>query len=179
MQSQILLEASYFQDQGEKTWYDWGGGGKIQWTDDNIFAGNTVVSTWAPNSQVFEPPYPYTLDNTEDVPAIVMASAGAFGKEVPTVSIENFRSIFNTGTLSPISSIKASRYTLNFHLNETSNINVVLYDNMGKIQANVLDGIGYSGFHSINLDSYGLSQGVYYADFRLNSIRQGLKIINY
>lgn len=61
VEAQILLEASYFENQGNQTWYDWsnsGTAGRIQWTADNVF-DNTTISTWAPNSNVFDPPYEY------------------------------------------------------------------------------------------------------------------------
>lgn len=67
VEAQILLEASYFESQGNQTWFNWYepnkcsaecADGKIQWTADNVF-DNTVVSTWAPNADVFDPPYEY------------------------------------------------------------------------------------------------------------------------
>jgi pectate lyase len=86
VEAQILLEASYFENQGNQTWFNWFepnkcdtpcADGKIQWTDDNVF-DNTNVSTWAPNSDVFDPPYPYrhVLQSAAEAKRYVMERAG-------------------------------------------------------------------------------------------------------
>ena len=85
VEAQILLEASYFENQGDQTWYNWYegtscstcGDGKIRWTADNVF-DNTTMSTWAENSEVFYPPYPYehVKQTAEEAKVSVMERAG-------------------------------------------------------------------------------------------------------
>lgn len=86
VEAQILLEASYFENQGDQTWFNWYepnkcetpcGEGRIQWTVDNVF-DQTTVSTWAPNSDVFDPPYSYehVLQSAADARRSVMERAG-------------------------------------------------------------------------------------------------------
>jgi pectate lyase len=86
VEAQILMEASYFESQGGQTWYNWYApnkctsacaDGKIRWTDDNVF-DNTIVSTWAPNSEVFNPPYEYkhVKQTAAEAKASVMQRAG-------------------------------------------------------------------------------------------------------
>jgi pectate lyase len=86
VEAQILLEGSYFENQGDQTWFNWYepnkcvtpcADGKIQWTDDNVF-DQTTMSTWAPNSDVFDPPYPYehVLQSAADARQSVMERAG-------------------------------------------------------------------------------------------------------
>ena len=88
VEAQILLEANYFKDQNGNhgTWFDWYPAnkceeacdpGKIQWTDDNVF-DNSTISTWAENSDVFDPPYEYlhVLQSAENARISVMEMAG-------------------------------------------------------------------------------------------------------
>jgi pectate lyase len=77
--SQLLLENNYF-DRVNEPWKDWSTPtnlGYIHWNSSNVFTNGTTVPTWASNSTVFTPPYPYTLDGGRDVPALVTNNAGA------------------------------------------------------------------------------------------------------
>ena len=87
VEAQILLEASYFENQGDTTWYDWYPAnkcdapcepGRIRWTSDNVF-DNTTVSTWAKNADdMFVPPYDYlhVKQTAAEARASVKARAG-------------------------------------------------------------------------------------------------------
>jgi pectate lyase len=54
--------------------------GHIGWDTGNIFH-NSTQPTWATNeySTIFDPPYDYALDDTNDIPAMVMLGAGVTG----------------------------------------------------------------------------------------------------
>jgi len=74
--SQILVENNYFENV-TNTWknYSKTTQGLIHWNTGNVFV-NTTMSTWAPNSTVFTPPYSYTLTAGSSVKSTVTASAG-------------------------------------------------------------------------------------------------------
>jgi pectate lyase len=75
--SQILVESCSF-DGVSKPWKNYSedcAQGLIHWNDDNVLA-NATLPTWATNSTVFTPPYPYTLDAGRDVRAIVTKDCG-------------------------------------------------------------------------------------------------------
>jgi hypothetical protein len=80
-ESHIRVESNYF-NRAYDPWKDYYGGsgtpGEIGWNSDNIFY-RCYLPIWAPNrySTIFTPPYAYTLDDTEDIPAIVGSYAGA------------------------------------------------------------------------------------------------------
>ncbi|MFZ5989217.1 MAG: anti-sigma-I factor RsgI family protein [Bacillota bacterium] len=75
--SQILVENCYFDNQ-RTAWNNMSTSsnqGEIQWNSGNEFV-STSIPTWAPNSDVFDPPYSYTLDPGSNVKSIVTAGAG-------------------------------------------------------------------------------------------------------
>jgi pectate lyase len=187
VEAQILFEACYLDNQKGVTWYNWYepnkcpadlncGPGKIQWTTDNIFAGSDIVTSGVPNSQVFKPPYEYQLDKTADIPRIVSAGAGVTGGGV---FIADNGLAEKVSTSANLLYVTASRSSLDFHLSKASDITITLYDNMGKKIVDVANGLKNAGSHSINLERYGISKGVYYADCRMNTFRQQVKIANY
>jgi len=186
VESQILIEASYFQNQGDSTWFNWYepnkcteacAPGRIHWTADNIFAGTTRASTWAPNSTVFTPPYEYRayLDNASDVPRIVSAGAGA-GVTAGAVSIGD-PSAHRRARIAAISSIRTTRTGLEFDLSEGANLDVAILDVAGRQVAIAMHGHQSPGSHSIDLDAYGLGNGVYYAEIQAGPERQRLRIL--
>lgn len=64
VESSILVENSYFENI-INTWWEWtnnGVQGSIEWRD--LCLVNTTLSTWADNSDVFDPPYTYSLDTS-------------------------------------------------------------------------------------------------------------------
>ena len=176
VESQILLEGSYFKDQGEQTWYDWKNG-KIQWTDDNIFSGNTKMSTWAPNSQVFKPPYDYKVDKTENVPDIVMAGAG--NKIVAIGDLFKAGPSSKSSNLVDLINFRSSRPRLQFNLDKNTDINIVIYDITGRAVTTVLNRQMSAGSHSVKFNRSDLSSGVYYLRFRTKSAGQVLKVVDY
>lgn len=86
VESHLRVENNYF----EQVWMPWKNyyadtgypDGEIGWNEGNIF-DNCSEPTWAVNryDTIFVPPYEYTLDKGELVPAIVRWGAGADGKE--------------------------------------------------------------------------------------------------
>jgi|GEM_PF-1299706 len=79
---QIRVESNYF-DNVSTTWENYSGGdtqGLIGWNSDNKFVNGTTIPTWAPNdyNTIFDPclSYSYTLDDGNNVKAIVMNGAG-------------------------------------------------------------------------------------------------------
>jgi len=80
-EAHIRVENNYFNDVDDawKNYYDAPGTpGEIGWNTGNVFY-STSIPTWATNnySTIFTPPYPYTMDDGADVPALVQAYAGA------------------------------------------------------------------------------------------------------
>jgi pectate lyase len=80
--SRIRVESNYF-NAVPAAWKDYYTGtgyaaGTIGWNTGNIYY-NCSQPTWATNaySTIFTPPYEYTLDDTNDIPSIVQAYAGA------------------------------------------------------------------------------------------------------
>jgi pectate lyase len=80
--SRIRVESNYF-NAVPNPWADYYTGtgyaaGTIGWNTGNIFY-NCTQPTWATNAYatIFTPPYDYTLDDTNDIPATVQAYAGA------------------------------------------------------------------------------------------------------
>jgi len=82
--SRIRVESNYFNTV-PNPWDDYYTGqsdcssaGHIGWNTGNVFYGCSQP-TWATNeySTIFTPPYSYTLDDTNDIPAMVQAYAGA------------------------------------------------------------------------------------------------------
>jgi pectate lyase len=83
LESQIRVESNYF-DSVTNAWYNPATTpGKIGWNSDNQFVNGTTIPTWAPNdyNTVFTPPYSYTLDDANDIPAMVQSGAGADGND--------------------------------------------------------------------------------------------------
>lgn len=76
--SEILLENCYFANQSQ-AWKNYSSSdsnqGKIQWNSGNEFVGTSIPS-WAPNSNVFDPTYSYSLDKGSNVKSIVTSGAG-------------------------------------------------------------------------------------------------------
>jgi len=83
--SHIRVENNYF-NAVPMPWKDYytgnGAAGHIGWNTGNIFY-DCDVPTWATNEYdtTFTPPYDYTLDDTNDIPALVQYGAGADGQE--------------------------------------------------------------------------------------------------
>jgi pectate lyase len=81
VESQLRVESNYFDDINEP-WRSWNTSGytagKIGWNTGNVFV-NAIIPTSLPNdyTTIFEPNYSYTLDDTNDIPAMVQAYAGA------------------------------------------------------------------------------------------------------
>lgn len=80
--SQVRLESSSF-DAAKRPWRDSTDAkvagatpGRIAWNADNVFAA-TEVPDWAPNAEVFQPPYPYRPDVGASVKELVTKHAGA------------------------------------------------------------------------------------------------------
>jgi pectate lyase len=78
----IRVESNYFNSV-PNPWKDYYTGtgypaGEIGWNTGNVFY-NCSVPTWATNNYatIFTPPYAYTLDDANNIPAIVQAYAGA------------------------------------------------------------------------------------------------------
>ena len=90
VESNIRVENNYFNSV-PNPWADYytgnGAAGSIGWNTGNIFY-NCTQPTWATNNYdtndtntTFTPPYSYTLDNAQDIPAIVQNGAGADGND--------------------------------------------------------------------------------------------------
>lgn len=83
--SRIRVESNYF-NAVPMPWKDYYSdypehpAGTIGWNTGNIFY-NCTEPTWATNNYatIFTPPYSYTLDDTNNIPAIVQYGAGADG----------------------------------------------------------------------------------------------------
>ncbi len=81
VESNIRVENNYFNSV-PKLWEDYytgnGADGYIGWNTGNIFY-NCSDPGWATNNYatIFTLPYPYTLEDTNDIPAVVQAYAGA------------------------------------------------------------------------------------------------------
>jgi hypothetical protein len=81
IESNIRVESNYF-NAVPLLWKDYytgyGAAGAIGWNTGNIFY-NCSDPGWATNAYatIFTPPYPYTLEDTNDVSASVQAYAGA------------------------------------------------------------------------------------------------------
>lgn len=76
--SQILVENNYFENQ-KNPWRNYSNNsndqGRIQWNSGNVFI-NTSIPSWAPNSNVFAPPYNVSMDLGNHIKDIVIAGAG-------------------------------------------------------------------------------------------------------
>lgn len=85
VEAHIRVENNYF-NAVPMPWKDYytgnGADGHIGWNTENIFY-NCTVPTWAANeySTIFTPPYSYTLDDTNNIPALVQYGAGADGND--------------------------------------------------------------------------------------------------
>jgi pectate lyase len=77
-ESQLKVENCYFLNQSQ-AWANYSTStsaqGKINWNSGNVFSG-TSVPTWAPNAEVFTPPYSYTMTVGSGVPSAVTGNAG-------------------------------------------------------------------------------------------------------
>ncbi|MBN2519083.1 MAG: T9SS type A sorting domain-containing protein [Bacteroidales bacterium] len=79
VESSILVENCYFENISN-TWWDWtndGIQGSIEWND--LCLVSTTLSTWATNSDVFDPPYTYSLDTSYDVKSLLTNSTYGAG----------------------------------------------------------------------------------------------------
>jgi pectate lyase len=76
---QILVENNYYYNV-KVPWklYKTNIQGKIGWNGTNVFAGTSVIPTWAPNdyANIFVPPYSYTLDTGSSIMTNVQNGAG-------------------------------------------------------------------------------------------------------
>ncbi len=84
VEANIRVENNYFNAVFNPwaNYYGSGTPGIIGWNTGNVFY-NCSIPTWAPNdyASVFTPPYAYTLDDGEDISAIVRYGAGADGND--------------------------------------------------------------------------------------------------
>lgn len=79
IESSILFENSCLEDISN-TWWDWtnnGIPGEIEWR--NLHLVRTELSTWATNSDVFDPPYTYTMNSSANAKSIVTYSTYGAG----------------------------------------------------------------------------------------------------
>lgn len=85
VEANIRVENNYF-NAVPMPWKDYytgnGAAGHIGWNTENIFY-NCTEPTWATNeySTIFTPPYSYSLEDTNNIPAIVQYGAGADGND--------------------------------------------------------------------------------------------------
>ncbi len=101
----ILVENSYF-DNINIAWWEWtysGVQGKIEWRD--LCMINTDYPDWAPNSDVFDPPYSYSMDLGCDVKDLVSNSTYGAGNTLTDAEVGIFGvdegNIFINETLHP------------------------------------------------------------------------------
>ncbi|MDD5011594.1 MAG: carbohydrate-binding protein [Phycisphaerae bacterium] len=83
-EANIRVENNYF-NAVSNTWANYYGSytaGIIGWNSGNVF-DECSAATWAPNDYdtVFTPTYAYTLDDAEDIPALVQYGAGVNGQD--------------------------------------------------------------------------------------------------
>lgn len=82
VEANIRVENNYFNAVPNPwaNYYGSGTAGTIGWNTGNVF-NECSIPTWAPNNYatVFTPAYAYTLDNGEEIPALVQYGAGAEG----------------------------------------------------------------------------------------------------
>ncbi len=85
VEANIRVENNYF-NAVPMPWKDYytgnGAAGHIGWNTGNIFY-NCTIPTWAANeySTIFTPPYTCTIDDTNNIPALVQYGAGADGND--------------------------------------------------------------------------------------------------
>ena len=178
----ILLEATYFKDQGNQAWFDWrqGNPATMQWTDDNKFV-NTPIPTFIKNGQAFKPPYEYRhlMYPTEDIPKIVMAGAGNKHTEDPATPLYKSRTTPQKNNSMDLVTYNSTSSKLEFILDGKHDIRIALYDITGRMVKTVLNHSMSAGPHSILLNQSELSNGVYYLKFQANSMSQVIKVYNY
>ena len=185
VESHILLEGSYFKDQGNLVFFDWRKGTKVelQWTDDNIFV-NSTIPDWAIQIKgpTFKPPYDYKVDKAEDVPRIVMAGAGnVIGDPTSIRHLVNSRTTSqkSRSNLVDLTNFNGSNPRLVFNLDENTDVTIVIYDITGRSVTTVLDRQMPAGSHSVQFKRSDLSNGVYYLKFQANSASHVLKVAKY
>jgi pectate lyase len=183
VESQILLEGSYFKDQGDQVFFDWRNGTevKLQWTDDNIFI-NSTIQDWAKKIKgpSFTPPYKYTVDKAEDVPEIVTAGAGnVHGNPVSINHSVNSGNSFQKSNLVELINSSSSNPKLVFNLDNDSEVGIAICDIRGKTITTIIDRQVSAGSHTVQLNRSNLAKGVYYLKIQANATSQLLKICNY
>ena len=70
--TELLVEGNYYLDSSRPHWAD---GGFIE-AVGNVYAGSTSTDFRDSNAIVFDPPYPYTLDNVNNLPTSIPALVG-------------------------------------------------------------------------------------------------------
>lgn len=72
-----------------------------------------------------------------------------------------------------------SQYNLSYYLPKSGNINVELYDVLGKQIKSVFSGYINEGYHDISADMTGLSSGIYYIKISSELLNETQKIVKY
>jgi pectate lyase len=130
----IRVENSHFDDVNSP-WRDYSGmsnDGQIGW-EGLLFTNGASQPSYAPNSfPVFDPPYSFTVDEVDDVEALVKSGAGnVFGDPTGTTHRAAVTAPFSGITIytSPVS----DRLTVIFNGSCSENRNLTLYSGLGRL----------------------------------------------
>lgn len=117
-------------------------------------------------------PYPYTLDSTSNVPAIVTANArtgvqGAMNAPVPErfVLEQNFPNPFN-----PLTKI-------NYSIPNKSYVTLKIMNILGQVVATLVNGMQAANTYSVEFDASRFSSGVYFYQIRAGNFSQTKKML--
>jgi pectate lyase len=145
----------------------------------NIFTGtcgaNVISQTGCDFWTSSTLPYKYTLDAVSTVAATVKANTGV-GKVTNLKSAEGITEKPNI-SLSVYPNPFAGSATIGFTLDKSSNVQIKLFDMVGKQVAVVADQTFVEGDNAIHYNNQGLKPGVYILTFKSGNIEGQTKII--
>jgi glucuronoarabinoxylan endo-1,4-beta-xylanase len=136
---------------------------------DNIFGSSTYVTSPTCDLRI---PYPYTLDPTDSIPGIITNGVRTnVDNNSPTLLPKKF--VLEQNYPNPFNPVTVIRYQLPV----TSNVNIKLFDLLGREVAMLVNKEEPAGDHLIQFDASRLTSGVYFYRLSAGTFTQGRKML--
>jgi pectate lyase len=169
MDAWVRVERNYFENVGTAVMTAYSPiVGRVQLID-NIFGSSTYVTSPTCDLRI---PYPYTLDPTDSIPGIITNGVRTnVDNNSPTLLPKKF--VLEQNYPNPFNPVTVIRYQLPV----TSNVNIKLFDLLGREVAMLVNKEEPAGDHLIQFDASRLTSGVYFYRLSAGTFTQGRKML--
>ncbi|MBD3286398.1 T9SS type A sorting domain-containing protein [candidate division WOR-3 bacterium] len=134
------------------------------WMYADVGEGNA----WYPFSELISPDYPdmSLADTLDPVIQVIGVTSGGIVELEPDVT-----------EIAPTVAIVASQGTINYILNEPGNVEITLWDGLGRKASTLFTGYSESGEHSLSWDSTDLPRGAYFIHLSVGNLKATSKVV--